>query len=106
MRRSETLCTEGHPLDASLSRVRAVFTDPKNAWCAGLAPVLQLAERSGLQDLLSEHVRIDRPRGGYARLKVPALVAGMIAGANNSDDMVLLRQGALVVQAKRRGRSG
>ena len=63
--------------------------------CAGLAPVLELAERAGLQDLVGEHVRIDRPGGGNACLKVPALVAGMIAGADSIDDMDLLRHGAM-----------
>ena len=73
----------------------AVFDDPNLVSCAGLAPVLQLAERAGLQDLVGAHVRIDKPGGGNARLKVPALVAGMIAGADSIDDMALLRHGAM-----------
>jgi len=73
----------------------AVFDDPNLVSCAGLAPVLELAERAGLQGLVGEHVRIDRPGGGNARLKVPALVAGMIAGADSIDDMGLLRHGAM-----------
>ena len=56
----------------------AEFDDPNLVSCAGLGPVLQLAERAGLQDLVAGHVRIDKPGGGNARLKVPALVAGMI----------------------------
>ncbi len=63
--------------------------------CSGLAPVLELAERAGLQDLVAEHVRIDKTGGGNARLKVPALVAGMIAGADRIDDVALLRHGAM-----------
>ncbi len=63
--------------------------------CAGLAPVMQIAERAGLQDLTAQHVRIDKPGGGNARLKVPALVAGMIAGADSIEDMALLRHGAM-----------
>lgn len=73
----------------------AVFDDPNLVSCAGLAPVLQLAERAGLQDLVGAHVRIETPGGGNARLKVPALVAGMIAGADSIDDMALLRHGAM-----------
>jgi hypothetical protein len=73
----------------------AKFDDPNLVSCAGLAPVLDLAERAGLQDLVAEHVRIDKPGGGNARLKVPALVAGMIAGADSIDDMALLRHGAM-----------
>jgi hypothetical protein len=73
----------------------AVFDDPNLVSCAGLAPVLQLAERAGLQRLVAEHVRIDEPGGGNAHLKVPALVAGMIAGADSIDDMDLLRHGGM-----------
>ncbi len=75
--------------------VTATFDDPNLVSCAGLAPVLELAERSGLQGLVGEHVRIARPGGGNARLKVPALVAGMIAGADSIEDMGLLRHGAM-----------
>ena len=73
----------------------AVFDDPNLVSSAGLAPVLELAERAGLQGLVGEHVWIDKPGGGNARLKVPALVAGMIAGADSIDDMDLLRHGAM-----------
>ena len=72
-----------------------VFDDPNLVSCAGLAPVLQLAERAGLQGLVAEHVRVGKPGGGNARLKVPALVAGMIAGADSIEDMALLRHGAM-----------
>ena len=73
----------------------AEFDDPNLVSCSGLAPVLRLAERAGLQDLVAEHVRIDKPGGVNARLKVPALVAGMVAGADSIDDMALLRHGAM-----------
>ena len=75
--------------------VSATFDDPNLVSCAGLAPVLELAERAGLQDLVTEHVRIDKPGGGNAVLKVLALVAGMIAGADSIEDMALLRHGAM-----------
>src|SRR5680860_710788 len=74
---------------------KAQFDDPNLVSCAGLAPVLQLAERAGLQDLVAERVRIDRPGVGNAEVKVPALVAGMIAGADSIGDMALLRHGAM-----------
>jgi len=73
----------------------AKFDEANLVSCAGLAPVLELAERAGLQDLVAEHVRIDKPGGVNAWLKVPALVAGMIAGADSIDDMALLRHGAM-----------
>ena len=75
--------------------VTAVFDDPNLVSCAGLAPVLQLAERAGLQQLVADHVKIDKPGGCNAQLKVPGLVAGMIAGADCIDDLALLRHGAM-----------
>jgi hypothetical protein len=73
----------------------ATFDDPNLVSCAGLAPVLALAERAGLQRLTAEHVRIDKPGGRLVDLKIPALVAGMVAGADCIDDMDLLRHGGM-----------
>ena len=73
----------------------AEFDDPNLVSCAGLAPVLQLAERAGLQRLVAGHVRIDSPGGVNPHLKVPSLVAGMVAGADSIDDMDLLRHGGM-----------
>src|ERR687884_145528 len=75
--------------------VVATFDDPNLVSCAGLAPVLSLAERAGLQRLAAEHVRIDKPGGRFAEVKGPALVAGMVAGADSIDDMDLLRHGGM-----------
>jgi len=75
--------------------VTAVFDDPNLVSCAGLAPVLQLAERAGLQRLVADLVKIDKPAGCNPELKMPALVAGMVAGADSIDDMGLLRHGAM-----------
>jgi len=36
----------------------AGFDDPNLVSCAGLAPVLRLAERAGFQQLVAEQVRI------------------------------------------------
>jgi hypothetical protein len=73
----------------------AEFDDPNLVSCAGLAPVSRLAEGAGLQELVAEHVRIDRPGGSSAHLKVSSLVAGMVAGADSIDDMALLRHGGM-----------
>ena len=73
----------------------AVFDDPNLVSCAGLAPVLELAERAGLQDLVGNRVRISKTGGANPALKVPSLVVGMIAGADSIDDMALLRHGAM-----------
>ena len=75
--------------------VNAVFDDPNLVSCAGLAPVLELAERARLHDIVEEHVRIDRLGGQNALGKVLSLVAGMVAGADSIDDMGLLRHGAM-----------
>ena len=73
----------------------AVFDDPNLVSCAGLAPVLRLAEQAGLQRLVEEHVRVGEAGGANAHLKVPSLVAGMVAGADSIDDMDLLRHGGM-----------
>jgi len=73
----------------------AQFDDPNLVSCAGLAPVLRLAERAGLQRLVAEHVRIGKPEGVNADLKIASLVAGMVAGADSIDDMALLRHGGM-----------
>ena len=75
--------------------LRAVFDDPNLVSCAGLAPVLALAERAGLHRLVAEHVRIGRPGGCNPELKVGSLVAGMVTGADSIEDMTLLRHGGM-----------
>ena len=78
-----------------LEKTHASFDDPHLVSQAGLVPVMALAERAGLGGLAGEHVRIARPCGVNAQLKVPCLVAGMIAGADSIEDMGLLRHGAM-----------
>jgi hypothetical protein len=56
---------------------------------------MRLAERAGLARLVAEHVWIEEPGGVNAELKVPALVAGMVAGADSIEDMALLRHGGM-----------
>ena len=74
-RRASAVCES-----ATASRLSSTIT----TWCrAGLAPVLQLAERAGLQQLVAEDVRIGEPGGVNADLKIPSLVAGMVAGADS-----------------------
>jgi hypothetical protein len=72
-----------------------VVDDSNFMSCAGLAPVLELADRAGLEELVAEHVRIDKPGGCHARGEVPPLVPGMVAGADSIEDMALLRHGAM-----------
>jgi hypothetical protein len=79
----------------SLAKTRASFDDPNLVSHAGLVPVMALAGRAGLPDLVAEHVRPGGECGVNAHLKVPALVAGMAAGADSIDDMDVLRHGAM-----------
>jgi hypothetical protein len=78
-----------------LAKIHATFDDPNLVSRAGLVPVMALAQRAGLADMVAEHVRIGGRCGVNAHLKVPCLVAGMAAGADSIDDMDLLRHGAM-----------
>ena len=73
----------------------AVFDDPNLVSCAGLAPVLALAERCDLAGLVGEHLTLTAKPGVNAHLKVPALVAGMVVGADSIADMDVLRHGGM-----------
>src|ERR1035438_7006052 len=79
----------------SFPAISATFDDPNLVSCAGLAPTMALAQRAGLTDLV-EHTLTLKAKGGVnAHLKVPALVAGMVAEADSIDDMDLLRHGGM-----------
>jgi len=60
-----------------------------------LAPTMALAQRAGLGDLVAEHLTLKAQGGVNAHLKVPVLVAGMVAGADSIDDMDVLRHGGM-----------
>ena len=79
----------------SLARTRASFDDPNLVSHAGLVPVMALAQRAGLTDLVAEHVTPGGECGVNAHLKVGCLVAGMAAGADSINDMDVLRHGAM-----------
>ncbi len=79
----------------SLAKTHASFDDPNLVSHAGLVPVMALAQRAGLGDLVAEHVHPGGECGVNAHLKVPCLVAGMAAGADSIDDMDVLRHGAM-----------
>src|SRR4051794_41977823 len=71
------------------------FDDPTLVSCAGLVPVMALAHRCGLARLLAERLTITAKGGANAALKVLAVVAGMVCGADSIDDMGLLRHGGV-----------
>ena len=72
-----------------------VFDDPNLVSCAGLAPVLTLADRAGLRDLVAKHLTLRGEGAANADVKVASLVAGMVAGADSINDMDLLRHGGM-----------
>ena len=64
----------------------AVFDDDNLVSCAGLVPVMALAEQTDLAELLAEKVRIveSKVKSGAANPapKLATLIAGMCAGAD------------------------
>jgi hypothetical protein len=78
-----------------LAKIHASFDDPDLVSRAGLVPVMALAARAGLATLAGEQIAIADRCGVNPHLKAGCLVAGMIAGADSTDDMDLLRHGAM-----------
>ena len=72
--------------------IAPVFDDPNLVSAAGLVPVLQLAQRAGLEDLLAAHLSVDSPN---PVAKARSVLAGMLAGADSIEDLDLLRAGGM-----------
>jgi len=79
----------------SYPAISATFDDPNLVSCAGLTPTLALAHRAGLGELVADTLTLKAKGGVNAHLKVPALVAGMVAGADSINDMDVLRHGGM-----------
>ncbi len=75
--------------------VHAVFDDPNLVSCAGLAPLLGLAQRCGLHGLVGSLLTLTAKAGANAAVKVVGLVAGMAGGADSITDLDLLRHGGM-----------
>jgi hypothetical protein len=77
----------------------AIFDDGHLVSCAGLVPVMTLAEQTGLGWLLGEKVHIAEPKikSGAANPapKLATLIAGMCAGADCIDDVDAVRSGGM-----------
>ena len=77
----------------------AVFDDEHLVSCAGLVPVMTLADQTGLSELLGEKVHIAEPKikSGSANPapKLATLIAGICAGADSIDDLDLVRAGGM-----------
>src|SRR6478735_95120 len=87
------------------SRADAVFDDENLVSCAGLVPVMGLAEQTGLSELIGQRVRWKTCRvasaGANPARKLSAIIAGMAAGADSIDDLDLSRCGAGASSARR-----
>ena len=73
----------------------ASFDESNLVSAAGLVPAMALAVKTGLGELTDQRVSLPGYFGANAGLKVTALVAGMVAGADSIDDMAILRHGGM-----------
>lgn len=71
--------------------IAPVFDDRNLVSHAGVLPVLGLAEKAGLSELIGETSTL--PAANVA-VKVRTVLGGMLAGADSIDDLDLLRSGA------------
>jgi len=81
------------------SAATPIFDDEHLVSCAGLAPVMALAEQAGLSELLAEAVQLASTRVASAGVnpagKVTSIIAGMAAGADSIDDLQVVRSGGM-----------
>ena len=81
------------------SRATPVFDDERLVSCAGLVPVMGLAEQAGLSELIGRRVRFKASRVASAGVnpagKLTSIVAGMAAGADSIDDLDVIRSGGM-----------
>jgi hypothetical protein len=76
-----------------------VFDDENLVSCAGLVPVMGLAERAGLSELIGQRVRFKASKVASAGVnpagKLTSIIAGMAAGADSIDDLDVIRSGGM-----------
>jgi DDE family transposase len=75
--------------------VRASFDDPNLISCAGLEPVMRLAESCDLPGMVAEKVHLPTSVGSNPAGKICAIVAGMVAGADSIEDLNVVRHGGM-----------
>ena len=75
----------------------AVFDERNLVSAAGLVPVMELAEQTGLSRLIGEHVDLPSTRVASGAVnpagKLTTIIAGMMCGADSIDDANVLRAG-------------
>jgi DDE family transposase len=79
--------------DAPVARIS--FDDPNLVSCAGLVPVMRLAQQAGLHAAVADRVRLPGDSGANPAGKVATIVAGMLAGADSIDDLDIARHGGM-----------
>lgn len=79
--------------DAPVTAV--TFDEPNLVSCAGLIPVMRLAQQGGLHDAVAERVSLPTDKGANPAGKVATIVAGMLAGADSIDDLDVARHGGM-----------
>jgi hypothetical protein len=81
------------------SRATPVFDEENLVSCAGLVPVMGLAEQTGLSALIAGRVRFHASRvrsaGANPAGKLTSIIAGMAAGADCIDDLDVTRSGGM-----------
>ncbi len=81
------------------SKATPLFDDEHLVSCAGLAPVMALAEQAGLSELIAERVSLASVRvasaGANPSGKLTSIIAGMAAGADSIDDLNVIRSGGM-----------
>jgi hypothetical protein len=82
-------------LSQSRSAISVRFDEANLVSCAGLVPVMRLAETAGLAGLVSDRIRLGVSTGAHPDRKITSIVAGMIAGADCVNDLDLLRHGGM-----------
>jgi hypothetical protein len=74
------------------------FDEPNLVSCAGLVPVLALAEQTGLEPLLARvRFKASKVKSGGVNPagKLGCVIAGMVAGADCIDDLDVIRSGGM-----------
>ena len=75
----------------------AVFDEPNLMSAAGLVPVLELAEQTGLSRLIGEHVDLPSTRVKSGAVnpvgKLTSIIGGIMCGADSIEDANVLRAG-------------
>ena len=78
-----------------------MFDDENLVSCAGLVPVMALAEQTGLSQLVAERVTLASQPARVASAgvnpagKLSCIIAGMAAGADSIDDLGVVRAGGI-----------